>query len=168
LHLLNQGIWNKELMWGDTTTAAWKEVHSLLQHVPGLMDQCLFGNVVISRIHPGTMIEPHCGPTNARHRLQLVLEVPSSSSSLQNNTNMSLLVGPEEQINWNSPDDVFVFDDSFVHSVRFLKACNATIAKNTRTVLIVDLWHPQLSATERSLLQQLYPPFSKKNEATKT
>lgn len=171
LHLLNQGNWTTEwLLHGSstTTTELWKDVNSLIRNIPGLMDQCLFGNVVISRIHPGTVIEPHCGPTNVRHRLQLVLEVPSSSPSLKNSSRLSLLVGQEERISWNSSDDVFVFDDSFVHSVRYPKAYNASLSNETRTVLIVDLWHPQLSLTERRLLQQLYPPFSTKNEATKT
>lgn len=168
LHILNQGTWNPSLVAtgkNNNDHPAWKNLVAHIQGIPGLMDQCLFGNVMISRIYPETVIEPHCGPTNVRHRLQLVVELPFLSESRQNS--LSLLIGREKQISWNSLDHVFVFDDSYVHSVTYPREDDWTsenvdsciIPRTSRTVLIVDLWHPDLSLPERSLLQQLYPPF---------
>jgi hypothetical protein len=169
LHILNQGTWATSHLATEKNNSnhtAWKNLVANIKGIPGLMDQCLFGNVMISRIYPETVIEPHCGPTNVRHRLQLVLELPFAPESHQNS--LSLLIGKEKKLSWNSLDDVFVFDDSYVHSVTFPPE-NDESSENTdsrmlptqpsRTVLIVDLWHPDLSSPERSLLQQLYPPF---------
>jgi Aspartyl/Asparaginyl beta-hydroxylase len=171
LHLLNQGSWNQSLLEVEHCgNAAWQDLLNLIRNTPGLMDQCLFGNVMISRIYPGTIIEPHCGPTNVRHRLQLALEIPSDGTQ-----KLSLLVGRAEQIAWNCLDHVFVFDDSFVHSVDYPRIDNGiqvgtdstVIPDRTRTVLIIDLWHPDLSSMERSLLQKLYPPFSSRDDKSK-
>jgi hypothetical protein len=130
------------------------------------MDNCLFGNVIISRIYPGTVIEPHCGPTNVRHRLQFVLEMPSGTmppavseacKTVNNkNDSLSLWIGHSTKVSWAGLNDVFVFDDSFLHSVQFSKS-NDGCAR--RTVLIVDLWHPNLQEMERTMLEHLYPPF---------
>jgi Aspartyl/Asparaginyl beta-hydroxylase len=153
----------------------------LIRNIPGLLDGCLFGNVLVSKIYPGTIIEPHCGPTNVRHRLQFVLERPSSSLSKHHDPGrqLSLQVGPSHRLFWDNNDNIdkknstskeddrmemFVFDDSYVHSVTFphQRHQNTHEANNDsyRTVLIVDLWHPDLSSTERTLLRDLYPPMA--------
>jgi len=61
-----------------------------------------------------------------------------------------------------------LFDDSFVHSAEFRRGASAeeedaagyepgALARD-RVVLIVDLWHPQLSAADRVAIRTLYPP----------
>jgi hypothetical protein len=61
-----------------------------------------------------------------------------------------------------------VFDDAFVHSAEFRRGASAeeedaagyepgALARD-RIVLIVDLWHPQLSAADRVAIRTLYPP----------
>ncbi|KAG7367207.1 aspartyl/asparaginyl beta-hydroxylase [Nitzschia inconspicua] len=162
LHLLNQGTWNKVLFAeGQNGSSAWNDVLSLVRNIPGLMNECLFGNVMISKIHSGTTIEPHCGPTNVRHRLQFLLEMAS-----EDKLKMSMLIGRDKQVFWNSVDNIFVFDDSYVHSVTYPQTKNGAerhedhALTRTRTVLIVDLWNPYLSSMERLLLQQLYPRFA--------
>ena len=61
-----------------------------------------------------------------------------------------------------------LFDDSFVHSAEFRRGASAeeeddagyepgALARD-RIVLIVDLWHPQLSAADRVAIRTLYPP----------
>jgi hypothetical protein len=169
LHILNQGTWNPSLVATEKNNCnqtAWENLVVHIKGIPGLMDQCLFGNVMISRIYPETVIEPHCGPTNVRHRLQLVLELPLTPEKRQNS--LSLVIGREKQISWTSLDCAFVFDDSYVHSVTYSRGGDENEKKNaessmlpdtSRTVLIVDLWHPDLSLSERSLLQQLFPPY---------
>lgn len=150
LPFLNQGTWVFDVC------KRCPETFQLIERLPDLLDGCLFGNAMISMISPGTVIEPHCGPTNIRHRLQYALRIPEHRHS------MSLRVG-NTSLQWNRRGDLFVFDDSFVHSVTFplqsgahylTKATTAT----SRIVLIVDLWHPDLSLSERRLIQNLYPP----------
>ena len=49
-----------------------------------------------------------------------------------------------------------MFDDSFVHSVEY-PACDEE-EDRCRIVLIVDLWHPELTQAERQILCHMYPP----------
>lgn len=59
----------------------------IVESLPGLLKDCIFGNVFFSRIRfsrkiscvdsfseirTGTQIEPHCGPSNVRHRCDLL------------------------------------------------------------------------------------------------
>jgi hypothetical protein len=171
LHIMNQGTWNTSLLnidQDDDDDHSWQKAIDLIQKIPGIMDGCLFGNVMVSKIYPGTIIEPHCGPTNLRHRLQYVLEIPSTATRENTNQSLSLWVGEQSQITWNNLDDVFVFDDSFLHlamypSSRQCEDTNSGQIRESRTVLIVDLWHPNLQDIEKMLVQQLYPPFPTSN-----
>jgi hypothetical protein len=163
LPLLNQGSWN------DRVVQACPQLYKWVRSLPNRLDDCLFGNCMVSKIYPGTRIEPHCGPTNVRHRLQYVLQVPTTTTSTPTTTptttpapELSLRVGRHAKLQWNTPGDVFVFDDSFVHSVQFESASGSTrttTPTTCRMVLIVDLWHPDLTAAERTLIRYLYPPF---------
>ena len=141
LHLVNQGLWNEEN--ASLCPTAAKVVQSL-----DIMDGCIFGNVFLSVLTPGTSIEPHCGPTNARHRLHLALQIPSS-----NHEKGPVLTVLEEQVTWTE-GEAFVFDDSLTHSVDCPETTSST---QPRVVLIVDLWHPDLLLVERKVIQELYP-----------
>lgn len=193
-HILNQGLWNPTLLSAanddnentnnnnNSNMSYRKKLLDLVRHIPGLLENCLFGNVYISRISPGTTIEPHFGPTNIRHRLQFLLKIPgslesSSSSLLLSNRNnfgscnstLFLSVG-DKKIPYGLHNNIFVFDDSFLHSVTYLDELKRKTdfidfseAEQARIVLIIDLWHPDLQDMERTLLQELYPPFSQDN-----
>lgn len=104
----------------------------LVQDSPHCGDS--LGAVFFSVLQPGTTVTPHCGPTNARLRYHLGLEIPAGTF---------LEVGGERRA-WRE-GQCLRFDDSFSHS-----ACNPS--KQPRTVLIVDLWHPELSSLEREAL----------------
>lgn len=94
------------------------------------------GEVIFSCLSPRTFIKSHCGPTNLRWTVHLGLVNPNSS-------------GPDCQIrvreNWYSwqPGHILLFDDSFEHEVR-----NDT--DETRVVLLIRIWHPQLACMERN------------------
>lgn len=149
LWLLNQGKWSQEM------SMRCPRLWNLVRTMPNLLDNCLLGNAMVSKIHPGTTIEPHCGPTNVRHRLQYTLvAAPDSTLSF-------LRVGQDTQVSWGQPGSYFVFDDSYVHSVRY------NHPSTDRMVLIVDLWHPDLSQAERTLVQHMYPPFQSTKITTK-
>lgn len=141
-HFMNQGSWNEDniALCPETT----KAVQSL-----DIMDGCIFGNVFLSVLTNGTTIEPHCGPTNARHRLHLALQIPST----RNGEKEPVLTVLQEKVTWKE-GLALVFDDSLTHSVDYPETTSST---TPRVVLIVDLWHPDLTTAERKAIQELYP-----------
>ncbi|KAJ8923777.1 hypothetical protein NQ315_010359 [Exocentrus adspersus] len=92
---------------------------------------CKRGQTKFSVMHPGTHVWPHCGPTNCRLRVHLGLRVPSKT----------FIRVADETRSWKE-GEMFVFDDSFEHEVWH----NGT---ELRLVLIVDVWHPELTAAEK-------------------
>ena len=93
--------------------------------------------VYFSILLPHTHVAAHRGPTNMRLRCHLGLEIPEGCR---------LRVG-EETVNWREGKCV-VFDDSFTHEVW-------NDSDKPRAVLVVDVWHPDLSAEEVALLNEL-------------
>ena len=171
--ILNQGVWNPVLQQEDCG----RNLMELVRGIPGLLEDSLLGNAFLSKIYPGTIIEPHCGPTNIRHRLQFLLKLPkfcdhAGNDNANQTSRLSLSVGRQKNIEWNKNKDTFVFDDSFVHSVTYREKPDGLVTASieasdlrnkdslARMVLIVDLWHPELQDAEISLLKDLYPPYS--------
>uniref|UniRef100_A0A182R0Y8 Aspartyl/asparaginy/proline hydroxylase domain-containing protein n=1 Tax=Anopheles farauti TaxID=69004 RepID=A0A182R0Y8_9DIPT len=98
---------------------------------------CKRGQVKFSVMHPGTHVWPHCGPTNCRIRAHLGLSVPHGTH----------IRVAEETRSWEN-GRWLIFDDSFEHEVWH----NGT---ETRLVLIVDFWHPDLTETQRRSLSPI-------------
>lgn len=99
----------------------------------------LAGLIYVSRLRGGTHVHPHRGPTNLRVRCHLGIRVPDGDCAIR--------VGDETR-RWEE-GRCLVFDDYFEH-----EAWNHT--DEDRIVLIVDLWHPDLSDTEIRLLEGLH------------
>ncbi len=97
------------------------------------------GLIYISRMRAGTHIRAHRGPTNLRLRCHLGIKIPDGDCAIR--------VGDEVRP-W-AEGRCLVFDDFFEH-----EAWNHT--DEDRIVLIVDLWHPELSAAEVRLLRGLH------------
>jgi aspartate beta-hydroxylase len=97
------------------------------------------GLVYLSRLRAGAHISAHRGPTNMRLRCHLGVTVPQGDCAIR--------VG-EDVRRWQE-GRCMVFDDYFEH-----EAWNHT--ENDRIVLVVDMWHPELSATEVALLNGLH------------
>jgi hypothetical protein len=97
------------------------------------------GLIYVSRMRAGTHIRAHHGPTNLRLRCHLGIKVPEGDCAIR--------VGDQAR-QWHE-GRCLVFDDSFEH-----EAWNHT--EEDRIVLIVDIWHPGLSATEVRLLEGLH------------
>jgi len=91
-------------------------------------------SVLFSLLRPGTRIRPHNGFTNARLICHLPLIIPSDCA---------LRVGNETRP-WRA-GELVIFDDSIEH-----EAWNHS--KELRVVLLFDIWRPELSAQERSLV----------------
>ena len=94
-------------------------------------------NAMFSLLAPGTAIPPHVGVSNARLVCHLPLVVPEGCW---------FRVGAETRF-WKR-GEAFVFDDTIEH-----EALNPS--NELRVVFIFDLWHPDLSATERDAVAAL-------------
>jgi hypothetical protein len=96
----------------------------------------LNGLIYFSRMSPGTHIQPHRGTTNMRVRCHLGLRIPAGDCALR--------VGTETR-QWQQGRAI-VFDDNYEHEV-----WNRT--GEDRIVLIVDLWHPDLTPPEIAVIE---------------
>lgn len=96
-----------------------------------------YEHAFFSALAPRTHIKRHHGPTNKKLRCHLPLVVPPHGAC-------RLRVG-DRTIDVRE-GECFVFDDSFEH-----EAWNDDPA-HSRIVLVVDVWHPDLSAPERRFL----------------
>ncbi|CAH1153790.1 unnamed protein product [Phaedon cochleariae] len=98
---------------------------------------CRRGQTKFSVMHPGTHVWPHCGPTNCRLRAHLGLRVPPGT----------FIRVADRTRSWKE-GALIVFDDSFEHEVWH----NGT---GIRLVLIVDIWHPELTPYEKKSLSAI-------------
>jgi aspartyl/asparaginyl beta-hydroxylase (cupin superfamily) len=95
------------------------------------------GMVYLSCLDSHTHVAPHKGPTNMRLRCHFGIDVPDGCGIRVHDTVRT----------WTS-GRCLVFDDSFEH-----EAWNSSI--QPRTVLVVDVWHPDLTEEEVRLLDGL-------------
>jgi aspartyl/asparaginyl beta-hydroxylase (cupin superfamily) len=109
----------------------------LLKLVPQPQIEGASPNAMFSLLAPRTTIPPHVGISNARLVCHLPLVVPEGCW---------FRVGAETRY-WR-PGEAFVFDDTIEH-----EAANPT--DELRVVLIFDVWHPDLSKTEREAVAAL-------------
>jgi hypothetical protein len=96
------------------------------------------GNVYFSVMMPGSHVKPHCGPLNTRIRYHLTLS----------HDEQAWIRVDAEKRTWKSRE-CLVFDDSFEHEVQHL-------GRVPRALLLVDCWHPGLSALEREWIERLF------------
>lgn len=93
--------------------------------------------VYFSVLNPQTHIAAHKGPTNMRLRCHLGIEVPRDCRMRVDTRTLTWREGR-----------CLVFDDSFSHEVW-------NDSDRRRVVLVVDLWHPDLTASEIACLNGL-------------
>lgn len=98
----------------------------------------LYLKIKYSVIHPGVHVWPHCGPTNCRIRAHLGLIVPEDGPRIR---------VANETREWKLGEFI-VFDDSFDHEVWH-------DGVSLRLVLIVDMWHPELSQHQKRTLSPI-------------
>jgi aspartate beta-hydroxylase len=109
------------------TVTAIIEAHRTVRSLAGL--------VYFSRLAPHSRVAPHRGPTNMRVRAHLGIDVPEGCGIRVGDTSATWQTGT-----------CIVFDDSFPHEVW-------NESDRERIVLVVDLWHPDLSDDEVQLLE---------------
>ena len=96
---------------------------------------------LFSILQAGTHITAHYGPTNCRIRCHLPLFVPKGC----------LLCVNGERRKWKE-GELLLFDDSFLHEAWHRGT------DGERVVLMLDLWHPELTMVEREALAFVFPP----------
>jgi aspartate beta-hydroxylase len=139
-----------------------------------------FGFAFFSTLGPGSTIAPHTAPMNLRLRIHLSLIVPTITTKSDDDTTttgtttsssgttttttppplgdtttdstfptpLGIRVGIHER-EW-VPSKALVLDDSYQHSVWNHHP------SESRVVLLVDIWHPDISGEERTAIVQLF------------
>lgn len=138
-HLLHVGDWKQLVLYSrgeksETNCEKTPFTCKLLDSFPEARS-CTRGQIKFSVLQPGTHVWPHCGPTNCRLRAHLALEAEQGRTAIR--------VAREKRF-WEE-GEWLVFDDSFEHEVWH----NGT---ERRLVLILDIWHPDLSEYQRKHL----------------
>lgn len=121
--------------------------NQLLEHIP-------FGYVFFSTLHEQTNILPHTSPINFRLRIHVPLFVPLTIQDDSHKPTCGIRVGNTYR-EWYTGKSL-VLDDSYEHEVwnnhqcsTSLPAGGSTMPSNHRVVLLVDIWHPDITPDER-------------------
>jgi len=109
-----------------------------------------YGHAFFSAVAPETHITKHNGPTNKKLRCHLPLVVPASAGACR------LRVADDTRAVCEG--STLVFDDSFEH-----EAWNDD-PMHARIVLVVDVWHPDLSLRETKFLGFLQTAAMKRDK----
>eukprot|EP00668_Euglena_longa_P003205 GGOE01003750.1.p1 GENE.GGOE01003750.1~~GGOE01003750.1.p1 ORF type:complete len:635 (+),score=137.13 GGOE01003750.1:198-1907(+) len=104
--------------------------------------------VLFARLPAGATIKPHTDECNFVLTAHLGLVVPEGCV---------LNVG-DQQATWKE-GQVLVFDSSFLHS-----AANASLSNKTRTILLLRVWHPDLTVVETQALAYLFERMKERPE----
>uniref|UniRef100_H2ZBL5 Aspartyl/asparaginy/proline hydroxylase domain-containing protein n=1 Tax=Ciona savignyi TaxID=51511 RepID=H2ZBL5_CIOSA len=112
---------------------------ALLEQMPNAIG-CKRGQIKFSIMMPGTHVWPHTGPTNCRLRMHLGLVIPQTGDGVR--------IRCADDIRTWEEGKVLIFDDSYEHEVW-------QNAETFRLILIVDVWHPDLSEREKRNLMPI-------------
>lgn len=133
--------WSAYFLWHhgkrvDDHVARCPATMAMLEDVPQVDIANRAPAAFFSALRPRTRIPPHNGATNCRLTVHLPLVIPP---------HCALQVGNHVR-GW-TPGELLIFDDTIEHA-----AWNDS--DQLRVVLIFDIWHPMLSATERALVKE--------------
>ena len=121
-----------------------------------------FGYTFFSTLHAQSRIAAHSAPMNLRLRVHLALQVPSSAkeeysdgTAASKKPKCGLRVGPTMRT-WET-GQALVLDDAYDHEV-----WNETDEK--RVLLLVDIWHPDVTQTERQEIVEMFAAAAEQRE----
>lgn len=97
-----------------------------------------FAAVILSRLEAGGEIQPHYGPTNLRVRLQFPLSPVDECRLVCGGTVCDY-----------TPEGYAIIDDSYLHAA-------SNHGAHVRIMLVIDLWHPNVSTSERKAISSLF------------
>ncbi len=146
-HVLSQGTMQWMTFWdhgkpNDTVRKFCPRTTKLLETIPDLITTAPFGRTYFSCLGPNSSVKPHTGPTNVKLRCHLPVFVPGEGF---------IRVGGNF-VQWEE-GKLVIFDESYVH-----EEANVDNEKE-RVVLVIDIWHPDLTKEERELLTTGYKNF---------
>ncbi|XP_036452335.1 aspartyl/asparaginyl beta-hydroxylase isoform X5 [Colossoma macropomum] len=141
-NLRETGNWGQFTLWQQgrkvgTSCQSVPKTCAFLERYPEATS-CKRGQIKFSVMQPGTHVWPHTGPTNCRLRMHLGLVIPRTGCRIRC-TNQTR--------EWEE-GKVLIFDDSFEHEVW-------QDADSYRLIFIVDVWHPELSQSQRHALSPI-------------
>ncbi|CAL4067589.1 unnamed protein product, partial [Meganyctiphanes norvegica] len=137
---IDQGVLN------ESNCRRCPNIASLLDNLPSIMKDCVFGNACFSLLYPDSCISPHYGPTNIRLRCHLGLHCPKGSWLDVHN----------KKYYWKE-EGTLIFDDSYKHSATFQPQPDSARAI-PRAILMIDFWHPDINTQEKYILLDLWSP----------
>nr|CAB3223793.1 aspartyl/asparaginyl beta-hydroxylase-like [Phallusia mammillata] len=141
--LKNTGNWRQFTLFakGDKTAECNRvpKTCALIDKMPNAKG-CRRGQIKYSVMMPGTHVWPHTGPTNCRLRMHLGLVIPKTGDGAR-------LRCADEYRTWEE-GKVLIFDDSYEHEVW-------QNAESFRLILIVDVWHPDITDHEKRTLSAI-------------
>lgn len=137
LRMAGGASWDVHPMWfmgapQPAFTASCPDTARIVAALPDFAGAHIWGDAAFSSFSPGAHLGTHCSADNLRVRCHLPLRVRARGAWLR--------VGNETR-EWEE-DRLLAFDDAFEH-----EASNPT--SETRVVLIIDFWHPDLTPMER-------------------
>lgn len=150
--LLNDNSWGAGYLWrngerqdhlANSVPSAMKALEAV--KMPVIPERA--PTAIFSRLTPGTHIKPHHGMLNTRLICHLPLIVPEGCG---------IRVGAETRT-WE-PGKTLIFDDSIEH-----EAWNRGTAD--RTILLFEIWRPEISAEDREVLTVLFGTIGKFGES---
>ena len=120
-----------------------------LQKEQLLFDGNPFGFAFVSKLSERSTIQPHTSPVNFRLRIHLPLVVPfeEAGTAAEEQPSCGIRVGPTTK-RWTE-GKALVLDDSYDHEV-----WNNTSTE--RVLLLVDIWHPDVSNTEKERIRAMF------------
>ena len=127
--------WHQIPLWevGSPTEAAFAFPDSIQAFFDTMPEVLKYGRLLFSVLHPGVVIKPHVGPTNARLTVHCGVSIPDDPD---------LHIRVDQSILFWENNECFVFDDSFEHEVIFTPANPDSVTP--RVALLFHIPHPQL------------------------
>lgn len=126
----------------DAHCAACPTSTALIEQVSLLKPVLPISYVYFSVISSNTYIEPHFGVCNSKLRIQLPILVPKQSKTCYLKVHDQVI--PYEE------GKCIVFDDSYLHEVKY-ETSTTTTTEQQRVVLLIDIWHPELTDLEKEV-----------------
>lgn len=129
----------------ESNRKACPETVRILRGIPRQYNHALF-----SALAPETHVSEHYGPTNKKLRCHLPLVVPQGDDPMHPLCTLTVA----QKTHTLTAGKCVIFDDSFLHEAAN-HACpyeESNSASGPRVVLILDVWHPDLSAEEVKFL----------------
>ena len=149
-NLREEGLWQQLVLFETGIRSkkgcklAPKTCQLIMKYMKEISAECKHGQIKFSVIHPGTHIWPHSGPSNCRLRAHLGLVVPE----VADNERLEIRIA-DQYAHWNE-GKYLIIDDSFEHEIWYQKKNGGA-----RLVLLIDMWHPDLSKDQKENLKPL-------------